>query len=229
MIAKQVIKKNVSYIDNPIPARISYKNKDFTIDGINFNINYTVASVNLDSVNVFDINKTYLISFVLKKKDYTQEIAVKLIDSDWEIKDSLKNEQLINYVPIQIPISTGDNDTVTEKYTFVFKPNFKTFSQIIFQSLGDYAISENQNRIVDIDSISIQEIKTENVLSAEECAKIKEFGIQAPPGFLFTINGEGFHIGRTGMFYLAESDFIFESIGICDNTLPFIIDYKIEN
>ena len=72
MIAKQVIKKNVSYIDNPIPANISYKNKDFTIDGINFNINYTVASVNLDSVNVFDINKTYLISFVLKKKMVNQ-------------------------------------------------------------------------------------------------------------------------------------------------------------
>lgn len=229
MIAKQIIKRDVSYIDNPISINVLYKNKDFTIDEINFNIDYIVASIGLKSIEAFDINKTYLISFILKKKDYAQKIAVKLIDSNWEIKDSLKNEQLINYIPIQIPISIGANDIITEKYTFVFKPNFKAFNQIIFQSLGDYAVSESQNRIVDIESVFIQEVKTENVLSAEECAKIKEFGIQAPPGFLFTINGEGFHVGRTGMFYLAEDDFIFDSIGICDNTLPFIIDYKIES
>ena len=79
-------------------------------------------------------------------------------------------------------------------------------------------------------SANIFEVNTKSVISDEqELSKIKEFGIQAPPGFLFSINGEGFHIGRTGMFYLSEENFIFESIGICDEKDPFIIDYKIKN
>ena len=123
-----------------------------------------------------------------------------------------------------------ENNPLSYSFSFVFKPNSKNFNKIIFQSLGDYKIQElEENRIVDLTDISIQEVNTDAIISdSEELKNIKEFGIQAPPGFLFTINGEGFHIGRTGMFYLAENDFIFESIGICNKTLPFIIDYKVE-
>lgn len=227
MIAKQIIKEpNINYISDidETSFYISYKNRSFSIDDINFNIDYKVASISLYE-GYFNTEDSYLLSFSILSKNYEQKISVKLIDESWDVRDISKNEQFVNYIPITIP-----SEVEHEKYTFsfVFKPNFKKFNEIIFQSLGDYVVTDNDKRIVDIDDVKIQRINTENVLDFDELKKIKEFGIQAPPGFLFTINGEGFHMGRTGMFYLAEDDFVFESIGICDNTLPFIIDYKIE-
>lgn len=234
MIAKQIIKdSNKNYL---IPIDSNYFNlaiedQSFTIDDINFNIDYNVTTYTyLENDNGFDMNKTYLISFSVLQKKYEQNIVLKLIDSKWALKDSLKNEQNINYVALNIPVMEDENNPLSYSFSFVFKPNSKNFNKIIFQSLGNYEIQElEENRIVDLTDISIQEVNTDAIISdSEELKNIKEFGIQAPPGFLFTINGEGFHIGRTGMFYLAENDFIFESIGICNNTLPFIIDYKVE-
>lgn len=226
MIAKQIVKNpDKEYLSNINESDfyISYENRNFIIDDINFNIDYKAAFISLYE-NFFQADKTYLISFSILSKSYEQKISVKLIDATWAIKDATKNEQLINYIPISIP---AEEESTKYTFSFVFKPNFNKFNKIIFQSIGDYII-DNEERIADIDDVKIQIVNTENILTSDELKKVKEVGIQAPPGFLFTINGEGFHMGRTGMFYLAENDFTFESIGVCSNTLPFIIDYKIE-
>lgn len=249
MIAKQKIKDaNKKYITDVVDGmtfNLAIESQSFTLDDINFNIDYKVTTYSINdniedsTKNFFDMEKIYLLSFSILRKDYEQNIMIKLIDPSWQIKDSLKNEQNINYVALKIPVQTDDNNLQSETFSFVFKPNSKNFNKIIFQSLGDYEVVKNnndtenieiENRIVDLSDIKIEEVNVNAIFDDDkkELSKIKEFGIQGPPGLLFTINGEGFHIGRTGMFYLAEDDFIFESIGVCDNTLPFVIDYKIE-
>ena len=231
MITKQIIKNpEKSYLLN-LEDNFSLQSEQqvLLINEINFSTDYEITTYSYID-KYFDMDKTYLLKCSILRKDYEQNILIKLVSPNWNLKnDNNENQQLINYINLEIPAIEDETD-ISDSFSFVFKPHFNKLNKIIFQSLGNYNVSSSEKRIVKITDISIFEVNTKSVISDEqELSKIKEFGIQAPPGFLFSINGEGFHIGRTGMFYLSEENFIFESIGICDEKDPFIIDYKIKN
>jgi hypothetical protein len=120
-----------------------------------------------------------------KGQTYYLQLNLSSSNSD-EVKVVLSNEKKFEMPVRMIPNFT---DGV---YDFIFTPD-RDYTHISFASanVGDSPIIFQQ---------------LDNIFSSY--TNIKEIGIQGFPGLRFSINGEGFTLGKSGFFYLSDIDII---------------------
>jgi hypothetical protein len=184
--------------------------------------------------NTFEENAYYLKVGIIKK-DYEQIFNLKLIDNNYNPYNlNTGNYQNLSEKKYTVPILSAEDNEELYYIELIFTPNMSgVYTKIIFEldraDLSD-STAKIETSIANIDLQLIKNLIPNNI-------DIKEIGIQGNPGLIFEINGEGFHLGKTGTFTLEEEDFIYKSIGFCCNTnnnspnikdIYFILDYKYE-
>ena len=149
----------------------------------------TSKSKNIENTDI-EITKGNIenqLSFDFKKGQtyYLQLNLSSSSNSNSEVKVVLSNGKFEMPVRIIPNFSTG-------VYDFIFTPD-RDYTYISFTSanVGDSPIIFQQ---------------LNNIFSSY--TNIKEIGIQGFPGLRFSINGEGFTLGKSGFFYLSDIDII---------------------
>lgn len=95
----------------------------------------------------------------------------------------------------------------SEMCELVFTPNDDNYNVIIIEKIRT-DISNDQSGIV-IDRKSIQLKSLVNIISRlnsryNNLSYLKKMGLQAPSGFLFSMNGEEFYIGKSGIYEIQD-------------------------
>lgn len=147
-----------------------------------------ITSKNIKNTNINitkeDIDKNKL--FFNFEKGQTYYLQLNLSSSNSEVKVVLSNGEFEMPVRIIPNFSTG-------AYDFIFTPD-RNYTYISFASANIGSLS----------SIIFQQLS--NIFSSY--TSVKEIGIQGFPGLRFSINGEGFTLGKSGFFYLSDIDII---------------------
>lgn len=125
----------------------------------------------------------------------------------------------------------------TEICELVFTPNDDNYTAIVFEKIRQN-ISTDLNGII-IDKNSIQLNSLINIISRlnsryEGLTYLKKIGLQAPSGFLFSMNGEEFYIGKSGIYEIQDINITNLSFVIRDSYLEsdgkqrnyFIMDFQ---
>ena len=161
--------------------------------------------------------RSYYLRFKVFKQETAQKITIRLVNTT----KTQDNVQTIEN--IEIPAgNTNDFDI----FELVLSPNDNhTYNQIYFElnrELIDYNILKpdgTYGREMHILIDRLDEIY--NVInflqtSIENKGKLKQIGVQGPPGLLMSINGEAIRIGRSGLYEINN--------GINTSFIGFIIE-----
>lgn len=106
------------------------------------------------------------------------------------------------------PIKFFNRTSPTGIYTMVFTPNDNIYTQIVFK-LTERATG---SAVVALDKTSNNNILTRiklyeliNIVpKLGDIDSIKKFGLQGPPGLMFSMNGEEIHIGKSGIYEVED-------------------------
>lgn len=172
--------------------------------------------------------RSYYLRFKVFKQNTVQKITVRLVNTT----KTTDNVQTIE--TIEIPIG---NTTDYSTFELVLSPNDNhTYNQIYFElnrELIDYT-TENPDgtygRTMNIIVDRLDEIY--NVInflqtSIENKGKLKQIGVQGPPGLLMSINGEPIRIGRSGLYEINNGiNTTFIGFVVEADEKYFILDYQ---
>ena len=172
--------------------------------------------------------RSYYLRFKVFKQDTIQKITVRLVNTT----KTTDNVQTIE--TIEIPI--GDT-TDYSTFELVLSPNDNhSYNQIYFElnrELIDYTTEnpdETYGRRMNIEVNRLDEIY--NVInflqtSIENKGKLKQIGVQGPPGLLMSINGEPIRIGRSGLYEINNGiNTTFIGFIVEADEKYFILDYQ---
>ena len=169
----------------------------------------TSKSKNIENTDI-EITKGNIenqLSFDFKKgQTYYLQLNLSPSDSTNEVKVVLSNGKFEMPVRIIPNFSTG-------VYDFIFTPD-RDYTYISFVSAN-----------VGNSPIIFQQLN--NIFSSY--TNIKEIGIQGFPGLRFSINGEGFTLGKSGFFYLSDIDIIQMGVFLREKNLPEDINIPSED
>ena len=108
----------------------------------------------------------------------------------------------------------------------VFTPNDKIYNAIVFEKARANASDTNSIELVQDNEnnkfTKIQLKKLVNIINIlkekySNFSHIKQLGIQGPSGFIFSMNGEEFYIGKTGIYEVSDVNI---------SNLSFVVDEK---
>lgn len=193
---------------------LSYGN--YVINTYNFpgftDTEYYELEIVLNKNEYFIENENYYLKFAVWN---AEQFKVKLIG------DNNNNRTMF--------IKSFKTQYTEQGYTeceLVFTPNDKIYNAIVFEkirtSVNDTSpielVQDNENNKF----TKIQLKKLVNIINIlkekySNFSYIKQLGIQGPSGFIFSMNGEEFYIGKTG---------IYEVSGINITNLSFVVDEK---
>lgn len=172
--------------------------------------------------------RSYYIRFKIYKLDTVQKIAIRLVNTE----KTTDNMQLIE----NIEIAAGD-PTDYDVFEIILSPNDNhTYNQIYFQlnrELIDYNMQNpdgTYGRKINISVDRLDEIY--NVInylntSIDNKNRLKQIGVQGPPGLLMSINGEAIRIGRSGLYEINNGiNTTFIGFIVETNEKYFILDYQ---
>ncbi len=171
--------------------------------------------------------RSYYLRFRIEKQETNQLINIRLINTD-KNKDNVQTIKTIN-------VESGKDDYST--FELVISPNDNhSYNQIFFElnrELIDYNTLNSDGtygRTVKIIIERLDEIY--NVIdflnpSIENKGRLKQIGIQGPPGLLMSINGEDIRIGRSGIYEINNKiNVTFIGFIIEADEKYFILDYQ---
>lgn len=158
------------------------------------------------TTNLLTTEKYYL-KINIKRKDVIQIIKLTLQDSVGQ-----NIQKVATYV---VPVAT--DLIVNEFYEKIFVPISSTYSIISFEVDGQAFATED---------IEIEIYRIENVLNFINLSSLVRIGVQAVPGQLLCINGEGIRVGLSGLYELNHPDIIIDFIGFIPIEENFILDYQ---
>lgn len=161
-----------------------------------------------NSTNLLNTEKYYF-KIKIKRKEVKQTVKVTL-----QNQDATDIQKIATY---RVPAAT---DLVTENlYETIFVPLTNNYSTIVFEA------SELNLTVEDID---LKVYRIENILNLISITSLVRLGVQAVPGQMFCINGEGLRVGPSGLYELNHSDIIIDFIGFIptSNNDNFILDYQ---
>ena len=174
--------------------------------------------------------RSYFLRYrVYKKADSEQLIKLYLTNTNKTIDNTQKLNQVI--------VPSGDPaEFVT--FELVITPN-ATYNQInfILERLANEILSTEQNpdgtygRTMNIEIEYCEEliniIDTYLNTSIDNKGKLKQIGIQGPPGTIMSIDGEEIRIGRSGVYEINLGISIsFLGVIVHNNDKYFILDYQ---
>lgn len=176
-----------------------------TLDKVTDTTETTDSIITFDDACINDISLTpsnsYYFRFAVKRlPSATQEFTIILRHDD----NSISNDEEQTIRSFTVP--SGPSGAVA--YELIFTPN-DVYSKIVFKLKrikSDYASS----RVMIITDVSISSIY--NVVE-KIGKKLKQIGIQGPPGLLFVLNGEEMRIGRRGIYELCYDNISVSYIG----------------
>ena len=142
---------------------------------------------------------SYYLSFDVKQMaDSAQDFTIKLINYD----DPEEKYQAVK----TFSVLKGNGTT---SFDVVFTPN-ETYNSILFElrrSAEDFRITNPDGTNGRKMTITTKELRSINdIINAYLKSKysglesLRKIGIQAPPGLMFSLNGEEMRVGRSGIF-----------------------------
>lgn len=192
--------------DIPIESyytNVSYEQGYFNNKNVNFNFIFQDIKVTAKTI-IAPINTYYLKFKVRHNTLYPQDFAIKLTNNDSLNPSSMTIKEL--------SVKIGEEDDY-EVFEMIFTPN-ESYNNIIFELSrisNDFLISNSDGtngRKMDIEVLDLyilNNIIDNYLVSRFNLKKIKQIGIQGPPGLLFTIDGEEIRIGRSGIYELHDN------------------------
>lgn len=185
---------------------------DYNAGGITF-FNFQDYGLKKES-GTFDTEKIYYLHARVKRMNTPQIYNVKLMSSNSSVKmtQQIKNFEISSAIP-----PTG-SQVITEyvDVEFLFTP-LSDFDIIAFEleRRPEYDIINQQGDIIGGRDPAIAFIEFSTVENKKPGTKpLKKIGLQSHPDLLFCINGEEFHLPRSGIFELRDGivDITFFSI-----------------
>lgn len=161
-----------------------------------------------DSTNLLNIEKYYFKIKIIRK---TTKQTIKLILQN---QDSTDIQKVATYT---VPPAT---DLINENvYETILVPLTNNYSTVVFEASGQTLLA---------DDIDLKIYKIENILDLISIENLVRIGVQAVPGQLFCINGEGLRVGSSGLYELNHSDIVVDFVGFIptENEDNFILDYQ---
>jgi hypothetical protein len=161
-----------------------------------------------DSTNLLNIEKYY---FKIKIARKTTKQTIKLILQN---QDSTDIQKVATYI---VPPAT---DLINEDvYETILVPLTSNYSTVVFEASGQTLLT---------DDIDLKIYKIENILDLISIESLVRIGVQAAPGQLFCVNGEGLRVGPSGLYELNHSDIVVDFVGFIptENEDNFILDYQ---
>lgn len=169
-----------------------------------------------DKKILFITNSTNL----LNTEKYYFKIKIKRKEVKQTVKLTLQNQDATDIQKVATYIVPAATDLITENlYETIFVPLTNNYSTIAFEASGlDLAVED----------IDLKIYRIENILNLISIASLVRLGIQAVPGQMFCINGEGLRVGPNGLYELNHSDIIIDFVGFIptSNNDNFILDYQ---
>ena len=172
--------------------------------------------------------RSYYLRFKVFKQETVQKITIRLVNTT----KTQDNVQTIE--DIEVP---AGNTTDYDIFELVISPNDNhTYNQIYFElnrELIDYNTLKpdgTYGREMHIEIDRLDEIY--NVInflqtSIENKGKLKQIGVQGPPGLLMSINGEAIRIGRSGLYEINNGiNTTFIGFIVEADEKYFILDYQ---
>ena len=161
--------------------------------------------------------RSYYIRFKIFKLATKQTITVRLVNTE-KTEDNVQTIESIeiaagntnDYSIFELVLSPNDNHTYNQIY---FELNRELIDYNILKPDGTYG--REMHILIDrLDEIYnvINFLQT----SIENKGKLKQIGVQGPPGLLMSINGEAIRIGRSGLYEINN--------GINTSFIGFIIE-----
>lgn len=171
----------------------------------------------------FSPSNCYFFTFYLLRKNYVQDISLRLF-----YNDEYSNYIQLTNIKINKKIKTK-NEEEPEKISICFKPPANGYNKIaVILNNKQNDDNELQYKKIDTDPptfYSINNLITK--LKLEDEYKITNIGVQSRPDFKFVIDGEEIEVGRTGVYEMPYSDYKINFLGVINpNNNYFIIDYK---
>lgn len=171
----------------------------------------------------FSPSNCYFFTFYLLRKNYVQDISLRLF-----YNDEYSNYIQLTNIKINKKIKT-ENEEEPEKISICFKPPTNGYNKIaVILNNKQNDDNELQYKKIDTDPptfYSINNLITK--LKLEDEYKITNIGVQSRPDFKFVIDGEEIEVGRTGVYEMPYSDYKINFLGVINpNNNYFIIDYK---
>lgn len=161
-----------------------------------------------DSTNLLNIEKYYFKIKIVRK---ATKQTIKLILQN---QDSTDIQKVATYI---VPPAT---DLINENvYETILVPLTNNYSTIVFEASGQTLLA---------DDIDLKIYKIENILNLISIENLVRIGVQAVPGQLFCVNGEGLRVGSSGLYELNHSDIVVDFVGFIptENEDNFILDYQ---
>lgn len=124
----------------------------------------------------------------------------------------------------------------TEICELVFTPNDDNYTMIVIEKVRNDT-SDTNGVIIDSSSIKLHlltNIITKLNARYDSLAYLKKMGLQGPPGLLFSMNGEEFHMGKSGIYEIQDINITNLSFVIKDDVAEadgkqknyFIMDFQ---
>lgn len=171
----------------------------------------------------FDPSNCYFFSFyLLRKKNYVQDISLRLFYDD-------EYSNYIQLTNIKINKKIKTNEEEPEKISICFKPPTNRYNKIaVILNNKQNNDNELQYKYIETDKPVFYSVNNLiDKLNLGNGYQITNIGVQSRPDFKFVIDGEEIEIGRTGVYEMPYSDYKINFLGVINpNNNYFIIDYK---
>lgn len=208
----QLRKSQIQNYDTKIDLYASnFEQKEYNFPGLNFTYNDYVLTLSKD-LACFEKNINYYLKFTVNSNG--AKFKVKLISSRDSSKAMLIKEFKFTASNVPCELVFTPNDSVYD--TILFEKERNDITDI---SALNLKIDEGVNESTPLKEVDLR--KLENILSIIQTfpnygglTYLKRMGLQGPSGFLFSMNGDEFYIGKSG---------IFEVDDININNLSFVI------
>ena len=168
--------------------------------------------------------KSYYLRLKIYKMLSIQKITLKLINTN-KTED---NEQFLD--EIEIPAGNKNEFFI---YETVVTTNdiYNEIHLILSRTIEDYNIHDINNYYGRKMNIEVEKLTdVYNVInSISGVTSLKQIGIQSKPGLLMSIQGEGIHVGRSGIYEI-NNGYTIDYIGFIiedeDDNTYFVLDYQ---
>jgi len=172
--------------------------------------------------------RSYYLRFKVFKQETIQKITIRLVNTT-KTQDNVQTIEDIevpagntnDYDIFELVISPNDNHTYNQIY---FELNRELIDYNTLKPDGTYGREMNiiVNRLDEIYNV-INFLQT----SIENKGKLKQIGVQGPPGLLMSINGEAIRIGRSGLYEINNGiNTTFIGFIVEADEKYFILDYQ---
>ena len=172
--------------------------------------------------------RSYYLRFKIFKQETIQKITIRLINTT-KTQDNVQTienievpvGEITDYDIFELVISPNDNHTYNQIY---FELNRELIDYNTLKPDGTYG----REMHIEVDRLDeIYNVINFLQTSIENKGKLKQIGVQGPPGLLMSINGEAIRIGRSGLYEINNGiNTTFIGFIVEADEKYFILDYQ---